>query len=268
MSELFELQEKFQDHLLSADEKFSQDIVSTTTTPADIRLAIYSNAYRSRLVDALAISYPVLKSFLGCEEYESLAHLYIAAKPSSFQSLRWFGGELAEFLSTSSDYRQFPYLAELAKIEWSMTLVFDAANSYVVKLAEMTDIPPTAWATMTLQAHPSVYLVNLSWNVVQIWQTITRDQTLIDPIKTETPVSWVFWRKDVTNHFCSLTEDEGWAVSALLNGLTFGEICAGLCQWVDESAAPLRAASLLKGWIDAGLIAKITFERVEHPENH
>ena len=43
----------------------------------------------------------------------------------------------------------------------------------------------------------------------------------------------------------------------MINGLTFGEICEGLCQWIAEDNAGVHAASLLKGWITTGLISNV-----------
>ncbi|OGT38498.1 MAG: hypothetical protein A3F12_04120 [Gammaproteobacteria bacterium RIFCSPHIGHO2_12_FULL_38_14] len=251
------LQNQFQDYLLNSNPNFQNSIVNTKKVPAETRLAIYNNAYRSRLVDALAANYPVLQTYLGCEQFEALGQAYLSANPSSFRSIRWFGDQLVNFLNEHADYKAFPYLAELAQFEWVLTLVFDATDSPVLQMEEMGSIPPGAWVNMRLQTHPSLHRLSLSWNVVQIWQAISDDKTPPDPIENSVPIHWVVWRKDLTNHFCSLTEDEAWAIDALLNGATFSGICEGLCQWVDEGEAGLRAASLLKGWISEGLVAKV-----------
>ena len=251
------LQNQFQDYLLNSNPNFQNSIVNTKKVPAETRLAIYNNAYRSRLVDALAANYPVLQTYLGCEQFEALGQAYLSANPSSFRSIRWFGDQLVNFLKEHSDYKAFPVLAELAQFEWTLTLVFDAWDSTVLQMEEMGNIPSNAWVNMRLQAHPSLHRLTLSWNVIHIWQAISDDKTLPDPIENSVPIHWVLWRKELTNHFCSLREDEAWAIDAILNGSTFSEICEGLCQWIDEEEVGLRAASFLKGWISEGLITKV-----------
>ena len=258
MSELQRLQNQFQDYLLNSNPLFQNSIVNTKKVPAETRLAIYNNAYRSRLIDALAANYPVLQTYLGGEQFEELGQAYLSAYPSSFRSIRWFGNQLANFLNEHPDYNAFPYLAELAQFEWTLTLVFDAADNTTLQMEDMGKIPPDAWIDMRLQAHPSVHRLHLSWNVVPIWQAISDDKIPPDPIQYPIPIHWILWRKEFTNHFCSLTEDEAWAIDALLKASTFSEICEGLCQWIDEEEAGLRAASLLKGWISEGLIANVT----------
>jgi len=51
--------------------------------------------------------------------------------------------------------------------------------------------------------------------------------------------------------------DEAWALDAMMKHLSFGEICAGLCQWLAEDQAAPRAAALLRGWVDEGWIAAV-----------
>ena len=237
---------------MQSDLAIQKDIISTEKVSANIRLKIYSDAYQSRLVEALASNYPILQTYLGDEHFEELSHAYINKYPSHFRSIRWFGDQLEHFLMEHPDYHTFPYLAELAKLEWTMTLTFDAADSCLVEIEDMMNLSPESWVDMRLIAHPSTRLVNFSWNVVQIWQDSSQK-----PEKNQTPTSWIFWRKDLVNQYCSLPIDEAFALDAMLKGMTFGEICEGLCQWIDEQKAAERAASLLKGWISSGLIAEV-----------
>lgn len=257
MNGLRHLQNKFQAYLLQSNSAFQNHIVTTGKVSAETRLAIYANAYRSRLIEALAANYPILQVYLGCEQFKELGQAYLSACPSSYRSIRWFGDKLAHFLCENSPYKEIPYLGELAQFEWTLTLVFDAADSKILQVEEMGSIPPDAWITMRLQAHPSIHRLNLTWNVVQIWQCISDDKTPPEPLQNPAPIHWVLWRKELMNQFCSLANDETWALDAILSGSTFSDICEGLCQWIDEEEAGLRAASLLKGWISEGLIAEV-----------
>lgn len=250
MNTLVTLQDQFQDYLLHSSNKIHAHIVSTEKVPADTRLAIYNNAYWTRLLEALATTYPILKKYLGDEAFEKLGYDYINQYPSSYRSIRWFGDQLATFIMS-------PFLAELARFEWTMTLVFDAADSEVLQIAEVGRIPPEEWINMRFQAHPSAHRLNLFWNVVPIWQALAEEQSPIKPVQSPSPVGWMLWRKELISQFCSLPIEEAWAIDTLLKGATFGEICEGLCQWIEEEKAALHAASLLKGWLAAGLIRSL-----------
>ena len=257
MNELINLQNKFQKYLMHSDHAIQMESVSTGKVPVEVRLEIYGHAYRSRLVEALAANYPILQIYLGDEPFEKLSHAYIDAHPSLFRNIRWFGNQLENFLTENADYSSYPYLAELAKLEWTMTLTFDAADHRLVTMEDIIHLPPEAWADMRLMAHPSTHLIHFSWNVVHLWQALSQEQQPCEPIQNERPTAWVFWRKDLINQYCSLPEDEAFAIDAMLKGMKFGEVCEGICQWINEEEAAIRAASLLKGWILSGLIVKI-----------
>lgn len=256
MSELAELQSSFQTFLLSENEHIHQFIVATQKVPVATRLAIYGHAYRARLLEALEHNYPVLALYLGEEAFAALGYEYIDRYPSQYPSIRWFGEALPTFINLSSEYQDHPYLMELALLEWSMTLVFDAADANTFSIEEMASIPPDAWESMKFQTHPSIHRLNLAWNVVAIWQAIIQDETPPEPQKNK-KVTWVLWRKDLINQFCSLEKEEALALDTLLRGSTFGEIGAGLCASFDEETAAIQAATLLKGWLSAGFITEV-----------
>lgn len=263
MNHLMSLQNKFQSYLLTSDGDITTDIEETQKVSAATRLQIYSNAYRYRLIDALASNYPILQKYIGDELFQELTFLYMDAYPSTFRSIRWFGDQLEFFLRENDQYSEYPYLAELAKLEWYMTLTFDAPNCELIDIETVMQVTPDDWSMMQFVLHPSVYILEFQWNVIQIWQNISRDDSPPEPIKNEIPIPYIFWRKDLINQYCSLPPDEYYAIDSMKKGYTFGEICEGLCQWIDEEKAALRAASLLKGWINSGLISTVEISQKE-----
>lgn len=256
MIELPLLQEAFQQHLLDPQKlQIKNSIISTKNVSAEKRLAIYAHAYKSRLVETLTITYPALLIYMGEERFNTLGNEYADVYPSTFRSIRWFGDHLSDFLQQHAVYQNYPYLAELAQIEWLMALVFDSENAQSISIETLSHISPNDWINMKLQPHPSLHRVNLSWNVVALWQALNNEEDPPAPEINETPIPWIFWRKDLMNHFCSIAEDEAWAIDAMQAGASFGEICEGLANYSQEDEhIALRAASLLKAWTLAALI--------------
>lgn len=255
MSALKTRQGQFQDYLLRHDASIMQHIVGTSKVPPEVRLSIYADGYRLRLHEALATNYPVLKSVVGEDAFEVLANDYIDAYPSQYRSIRWFGDQLSAFIAEINALQ--PYLAELALFEWSLTTVFDSKEVSLCALEDIQAIPPDAWAMMRFKTHPSLCRLNLLWNVIPVWQSISHGQEAIEIQQSNETMPWVLWRYELDTHFSSLPAEEAWAIDALLNYATFGDICEGLCQWSDPENAALQAASFLKGWILAGLIASV-----------
>lgn len=257
MNNLTQLQKKFQQYLMQSNQAIENDIEETKSVSTKTRLEIYSNAYDSRLVQALSSNYPILQKYLGHDQFQELAHIYIHNYPSTFRSIRWFGDKLENFLLEDDNYKDYPFLSELAKLEWVMTLTFDATDFKIIDNETVMSVNPDQWQMMSFLPHPSVHIISFQWNIVQIWQSLSQDKKPCDLVKNDFPVYYVFWRKELINQYCSLPDDEKQALVSMFNGMTFGDICADLCQWYNEQEAAIRAASLLKGWINSGLISGI-----------
>ena len=141
MTNLKQLQESFQQYLLRLDRpEIICEILGTENLSATARLSIYSDAYQSRLIDALASNFPTLQSYLESNEFNTLATTYVDQNPSSFRSIRWLGDQFPKFIVTCPTYRTKPYLSELATLDWAMTLVFDAEDSNIITLNEISTI--------------------------------------------------------------------------------------------------------------------------------
>lgn len=257
MKSLQMLQQQFQHYLLQQDSQINEQIIATEKVSVATRLNIYGHAYRARLVEALAANYPLLYRYLGDEQFAKLSNIYLTQTPSTFRSIRWFGKELPALVKKL--YGHHAYLESLANIEWTLTEVFDAQDATPVTLADMAAIAPEDWSAIRLQFHPSLRLLTFSYSILPFWKALAEDQ---DPVIPEACPAFtcLFWRKDLINQFSALSEDEAWAIQTMINNGEFGALCAGLCQWMGEEDAVMRAASLLKSWISSGLIVKVVLD--------
>lgn len=259
MADLKQIQESFQQYLLQSDASvIASQVVSTETLSAVARLSIYSDAYKARLLEALASNFPFLHTCLGDDEFYALTTTYIDQHPSGFRSIRWYGDRLQEFIQQSDLSRALPSIHEVAALDWIMSLVFDAKDADVITLEQMTFIPADAWADMRFVFHPSVHRLQFAWNVIEFWQSTLNEDGEVSLSKYSSPVSWLFWRNELTSHFNSMSNDEAWALNAAMAGSSFSDICEGLCQFMDEDNVAIAAASMLKKWIASGLVSEIS----------
>jgi hypothetical protein len=255
---LAELQRNFQAHLLVGDDAILESVVDAPPLPPAARVKVYRNAYRVRLLDALKDTHPVLFKILGDEVFEGLGAAFIDAHPSVHRSIRWYGRELADFLAQRSPYADQPILAEIARFEWTLSEVFDASDAVPIGRDALQALDPDAWDQLGFVFHPSLRLLNLSWNTVAVWQAMSRDEDPPRPEPAETPTPWLLWRRDLTNRFRSLDAPENASLEAGLSGRRFGELCAVLGAWLQEEEIPLRAATLIGRWTDSGMITGLS----------
>ena len=254
MSALARVQGDFQDHLLRGGAAVEAHVLGTARVPVATRLGVYAGAYRSRLAEALENGYPALAKLLGEADFHALAAEYVRTHDSPYFSIRYYGDELPELLAERSEYAAAPVLAELARWEWTMTDVFDAADATALTHAELSRVSPEQWAGLRFTWHPSLRRLALSWNAPQIWQALTADAERPQASLNAAPVEWLLWRQELTTYFRSLGATEAAALDAARNGWPFGELCELLCWKLGEADAPAHAARLLRDWVGSGLI--------------
>jgi hypothetical protein len=255
MSRLPRIQGDFQNYLLGGDSaQIEQHVVGTQKVPVATRLGIYADGYLSRLIEALEANFPILSKLLGEADFGALGTAYVRSHDSPFFSIRYYGDGLAGFLAADPAYSGAPVLADLARWEWAMTEVFDAADAEPIATDALARVAPESWAGLRLDWHPSVRRLALAWNAPQIWKAVSDDAEPPEVALSAEPVEWVLWRQDLRTYFRSLQAAEAAALDAAREGQPFGEMCALLSQQLGESEAPAKAAGFLRNWIESGLI--------------
>jgi hypothetical protein len=260
MPSLASLQQAFQNYVYEPESKLCgivEDIRSDERVSAEDRLGIYSNAYRLRLLEALLTDYPALHGLAGDEEFDLLGRAFIAVHASPYYNLRWYGGELPNFLRTSEEYRQYPVLAAMADFELAIATAFDAADDPVLRIEDIAQVAPEAWGEMRFRPHASVQRVDLDWDVVPLWKAVKEEREGEHPPKNAAPVHWLVWRAELRTQFRSIPDDEGAAFDALRTGSSFGDMCEVLLEWHAAEVVAMRAAELLKQWTQTGLLAEL-----------
>lgn len=256
MNQLAADQQAFQDHLTTGSPAVGASIVGDDKATAKTRLDVYYQAYRLRLVEVLQNDFVGVHALLGDDAFREMTLQYIAAHPSEHPSVRCFGRHLAEFLGTGS-WAQHPELAEMAGFEWAWAHAFDALDEPVATAAAMAEMPADRWADLVVTGHASLYRLDLLYNVPALFQAATREESPPPLAGEADPVAWLLWRRDLVVHWRSLDVDEAWALDAALRGDSFGELCAGLCAWHQPDEVPGRAASLLRTWLEEGLLTRV-----------
>jgi hypothetical protein len=258
MMQLRQLQQEMQRELLNEPSSIRSAVIDAPPLPVDARLGIYRNAYRNRLIDALDDTYSVLHKLLGDQTFAALGEMFVAAHPSVHRSIRWYGSELADFMSRCPPFSEQPILSEVARFEWTLADVFDAADAAVLGRGDLEGVAPDAWPDITFRFHPSVRRMTLAWNTVSVWQAANGDEEPPRPEPAPHPVQWLLWRRNLRNYFRSLDAAEHSALDAALRGLSFADVCATMADSLTEEEVPLRAATLIGMWADSGMIVGLS----------
>ena len=242
----------FQQHLLGAGD--ASALLAGRTERRALWLAIYANAYRQRLIGALADTFAKTRAVLGEADFEAAALRYIDANPPTHRNLREFGHAFAEHLRIALPAR--PQLAELAQLDRALRRAFDGPDSAVIGAAELAAVPPPAWATLTLTPVPTALLLRFEHNTVAVWQALDDDMAPPPAEHSAAAVDWLVWRKALQPHFRSLAPAEATLLRAMLAGARFAEACELASAGSDEDLTPV-IGQCLRTWLEDGVLGAV-----------
>ena len=253
MTGLESLENDFQSFLLAGTAGIETRIVGTARVPIATRLAIYGNAYRSRLAETLEAHYPALVALMGAADFDKLCGAYIDAHESHFPSIRYYGGELAAFLATQRTTNQ-ARLFRACTLGMGDDRSFDAADAVAIDVRVLGEVAPEAWAALRFELHPSLRRLDLLWNAPPLWKALTDNRSPPEAASQNDALAWLLWRRELQIYFRPLSPAEAQALDAVRAGQSFGELCVLLCASCGEEDAPARAAGYLREWVESGLI--------------
>lgn len=249
------------------------------------RLEVYANAYFFRILEVLAKDYPALQAAIGDARFHNLITDYLAARPPTRFSLRYAGEGLPAFIAddesaaatTARD--DFPWAADLARLEWAIVDAFDAADPVRVgprvpgvdrRIAadlragdlrprlgreELARIPPDRWGELRFALDPSVRILGVRWPVNRIREAFDAERPLPSIAAAETALC--VWRRDEQVFHRRLDPLEAACLGLVSEGATFGTLCERVALEIGEPATPARALTLLTGWVEGGLLSSL-----------
>lgn len=221
----------------------------TADLPAVERVAIYSNMYLWRLVDALRASFPELARLLGDGPFAALAGDYLRQNPSEHHDVGQVGRRLAAFLRRYPDPER-PDLADLAELEWARDQVFTAPPTTQAGAEALSGLPPEAFARTRLVLSPALRVLVLDHAAAPLWRRLEDGEPPGPP--SPGPSAVAVWRRGFDVFHGELPLDEAAALEEAGAGRSLASICAAFGGREDPAGAAYSALSswLAEGWID------------------
>ncbi len=238
----------------------SQDPTKTPTALGDWiegdaaqRAGVYTTAYFARHHDVIVGDYPMVEALIGHEAFHPLVAEYLVRHPPDDPSLRFVGANLPAFLSEHGLAARFPFIADLARLEWTRGDVFDARDVKTLAAADLAAIPETAWPGLTLQLVPAFRLITLAHPVQELWQAI-HDETPVRAVG-RAPTTIIVWRHDFVVYHRPVSGGEAAALALLQTGAPFATVCECFVDEGVERAAEKAFGALLQWIADAVIVA-------------
>lgn len=133
--------------------------------------------------NALAAAYPVIRMLVGDEFFEGMARVYGRAYPSRAGDLNQFGADFACFLADFEHVADYPYMPDVARLEWAMHRAHYAEDETPMLPQELALIAPDQFETWRVRLAPACSLLQSAWRIGDIWrahqhQPVEMPQTL------------------------------------------------------------------------------------------
>lgn len=240
--------------LAASQRDFLAEISLSDDSPAarSTGMAIYRNAYRARLADALATSFDRTRRWVGDDAFAAASAHYIITHPPHSWTLDAYGDRFFEVLTEL--FAEDAEVAELAWLEWHMQQAFAAQDKPELSAAELAaaDLLDAEWETLRFAMAAGYAAREVRHDCAALWHALGTDADAeVAPTPIE-PTTLVVWRSGMSPHFRLLDGDEFSALGELAAGKSFGAVAA---QAGEQGIA--RFGQWLAKWLGEGLFSAI-----------
>lgn len=219
--------------------------------------AIYRNAYRTVMVEALADTFSRTLAYAGEDSFRAAATHHVIAAPPSSWSLDHAG--LGFDATCTEIFSDNPEVAELAALEWAMHEIFVCpdvtafdANAFGEATAAFGE---NDWASLQLDLVP-LRAVPCRFDLLDWWKHADGAPALLP-----TPGTAIVWREGERPVFKLIDRQQAAMLGHAGHGMVFGEFCEELIARMPEEEAIPLAAAYLQGWLAHRWIAGISLQK-------
>lgn len=191
---LRDLQRRFMTALYDADAPGPLAAIAGNGLTAAARLRIYRNSCRESQVAALRVTYPAVRALVGDAFFDQTAHGFRHAHPSRSGNLQAFGAQLGDYLATLASCRAYPYLPDVARLEWLRQETILAPGASAIAEGACIESLRTAAETVHATLHPSLHLANSRYPILRLWRYAMQPSP--EPPTLGDGECVVLWRED------------------------------------------------------------------------
>lgn len=165
------LQTTFAEALLhSTDDSGALALFKGNPTLNHERFAYYRGHLFTTWENICTSTYPVLKQLVGEDFFRDLTRAYGIRFPSQSGDITAFGRQLPSYIKTLENCQPYPYLGDVAALEWLIHHAYYLPTTPPVMLNQLQGMSTEAWGQLRFQLQPSCFLFSSPFAVADIWQ--------------------------------------------------------------------------------------------------
>ena len=198
----------------------------------------------------LAAAYPVIQQLVGEEFFSGLSRAYGMAHPSLDADLNRFGAGFCAFLAGFTHVAAYPYLPDMARIEWALHRAHYAPDLPAIDGVTLGALDPAQFEAARFALHPACSLVDSAWDVAGLWLAHQAQDAGAFPDDMARPGACVIARAHFKPQLARLTPATHAALAVLDHGGTVGEALDAAFARDEDADVP----AILRQWLDLGLL--------------
>lgn len=236
---LLDLQRAFYAEISADDE---------AAPPSCAGMAIYRNAWRGRLIEALEVSFERTRRWTGEDAFTAAACHYVLANPPRGWTLDLYGEQFPALLEEL--FAQDREVTELAWLEWQMQRAFAALDAPQLDPAALATagLEGAQWDALGFVMAAGFASREVATDCTALWHALDRAEADFTP--RQTGGEWLLvWRAGLVPHFRAADPAEGRALAALAGGASLGDLAA--------AHPPELLGAWLAGWLGEGLFSDL-----------
>lgn len=208
----------------------------TAISPDEVerRFAVYRNNVAVSLTEALAKRFPVIQRLVGEAFFAAMARVFAEThRPKSPVLLAW-GDSFSAFLKTFPPLVGYPYMADVARVEYARGLAFHAADIDCANPESLVGFDPSQ---LKLRLHPSVQVLRLDHPAVTIWHRNQPGVTLGKLTLASSEIALVLRDRGFNVPVYDITEGDAVMIEHIQLGASL-TAAAELAQWAEPDHDP------------------------------
>lgn len=237
-----------------------EGVVGPDGLPSQRRFNVYRNNVLVSLIEALGQVYPAIGRLLGEEYFRAVAGEFVREFPPVSPVLLEYGEGFPDFLERFPPLQSYPYLGDVARLEWGWLRAYHAADASPLASERLSALSQQDLESLKFQLHPATVIVSSDWPIVSIWEENSAvagisGKTSGEPyaMLSDAPQTALITRPDIAVKLCRLTPSE----ACFLTGLASG---AGFMQAAErafEAAENFELGACLQKMLETGAFSEI-----------
>jgi hypothetical protein len=227
VTKLADLQRKFISDCLSGKLTINNTLlyneIDTQFISAQGLMGIYQNSTMGNIINALALTYPVVEKLVGEEFFRAMCRRFITLYWPKTANMDDYGAEFPLFLAEFEHVKHLTYLSDIGYLEWFFQQSSLADDSDIPDWSVLTNVQADETLKLKFKLSPWVRLIKSVYPIDKIWTmnqvNVAQENTLNCNEQNDTFL--VLFRKELKTDILLISAGEFAILNSFYHGLSF-----------------------------------------------